>query len=253
MSCLRGKLGLSILLFGNVRSFAITGSVIRLFLSRTVKQGPVKGEHDRNCHLPPLSRLLSFLRLEIGLLDRYVWHMWPSVSMCVCVGLCTFQFQLSLLDKVNDICCSVFYRAHFSYWLFCDSHVVLTSLCTLPAVVGAINKNPWCRHVATKLTLEGCNLLSPICHQEEAATMLTTDVAIYCHQVATQLRLQLNSCHQVAIIVPPAWLTSSLIATTGGRFVLHQEVLEVLFKNASKYLHMSLFSHANNCPCECYH
>ena len=110
-----------------------------------------------------------------------------------------------------------------------------------------------CHHVATKLTLEGCNILLPICHQEEAATMLTTDVAIYCHQAATELRLQFDSCHQVATIVPPAWLTSSLIATTGGRFVLHQKVLKLLFKNASKYLHMSFFSLANNCPSECYH
>ena len=91
-------------------------------------------------------------------------------------------------------------------------------------------------------------------YEKEAATMLTTDVAIYCHQVATELRLQFYSCHQVATIVPPAWMTSSLMATRGGRFVLHQNVLfKLLFKNASKYLHMSFFSHANNCPCECYH
>ena len=158
------------------------------------------------------------------------------VTVCVYVCVCTFQFQLSTLYSTKS---TIFAALFFIGHIFCDSHVVLTSLCTLPAVVGAINKNPWCRHVATKLTLEGCNLLLPICHQGEAATMLTTDVAIYCHQVATQLRLQLNSCHQVAIIVPPAWLTSSLIATTGGRFVLHQEVLKVLFKNASKYHLMS--------------
>ena len=76
------------------------------------------------------------------------------VTVCVCVCLIVY-ISVSIinvvLDKVNDICCFVFYRAHFSYWLFCDSHLVLTSLCTLPAVVGAINKNIWCHHVATKL------------------------------------------------------------------------------------------------------
>ena len=102
---------------------------------------------------------------------RRICVTYVAVCVYVCVCVCLFVYISisiinSVLDTVNDICCFVFYRAHFSYWLFCDSHVVLTSLCTFPAVVRAINKNPWCHHVATKLT-------PMCCHQSATKKMLS--------------------------------------------------------------------------------
>ena len=121
------------------------------------------------------------------------------VTVCVCV--CLFVYiSVSIinvvLDKVNDICCFVFYRAHFSYWLFCDSHVVLTSLCTLPAVVGAINKNIWCHHVATKLTPE----VAICCHQVATTVPPISGCNVLCAtMLASGLQSVVSNCHQ------PGW------------------------------------------------
>ena len=195
MSCLRGKLGLSILLFGNVWSFAITGSVIRLFLSRTgASEGWTRSKLPSATIIAP-----AVLPQTWNWIIRRICVTYVTVCVFVCVCLFVYisiSFINVILDKVNENCCFVFYRAHFSYWLFCDSHVVSTSLCALTAVVGAINKNIWCHHVATKLTPE----VAICCHQVTSAVPPIRGCNVLCAtMLASGLQSVVSNCHQ------PGW------------------------------------------------
>ena len=128
---------------------------------------------------------------------RCVTYVTVCVYMCVCLFVyISISIINVVLDKVNDICCFVFYQAHFSYWLFCDSHEVLTSLCTLPAVVGTINKNIWCHIVATKLTPE----VAICCHQVATTVPPISGCNVLCAtMLASGLQTVVSNCHQ------PGW------------------------------------------------
>ena len=165
---------------------------------------------------------------------RCVTYVTVCVYMCVCLFVyISISIINVVLDKVNDICCFVFYRAHFSYWLFCDSHEVLTSLCTLPAVVGTINKNIWCHIVATMLPPSWhqrlqfvVTKLPPQCHPSEFAMY---NVPSCWHRLCNLLSASAPSLVDIVMKSNIWWTARKLHKRTQQSWPIWCEVFSLLF------------------------